>query len=319
MSNTGLIQARAARAAIAAILLCMSGTSVYASSQQRLIQYHHRRSSGTAPSIATEPASRAVRAGQTASFSVAANGTAPLTYQWRMNGTAISGATSSSYTTPATTTSESGEQFSVVIMNSAGSATSNAAVLTVNAAASVLNSSATSLAFGSVNVSSSDAQSVTLTNAGSSSVTISNVQLAGAGFGASGVPSGLILSSGHSTVLSATFDPAASGSATGSITITSNAANSPMVIALSGTGVTPTTYSVSLNWTASTSSVTGYNVYSSTESGGPYTKLTPAPVAATNFSDSGVQEGTTYYFVVTAVNSENQESAYSAQTSATIP
>lgn len=236
-----------------------------------------------------------------------------------MNGTAISGATSSSYTTPATTTSESGEQFSVVIMNSAGSATSNAAVLTVNAAASILNSSATSLAFGSVNVSSSDTQSVTLTNAGSSSVTISNVQLAGAGFGASGVPSGLILSSGHSTVLSATFDPAASGSATGSITITSNAANSPMVIALSGTGVTPTIYSVSLNWTASTSSVTGYNVYSSTVSGGPYTKLTPAPVAATNFSDSGVQEGTTYYFVVTAVNSDNQESAYSAQTSATIP
>ena len=236
-----------------------------------------------------------------------------------MNGTAISGATSSSYTTPTTTTSQSGAQFTVVVKNSAGSATSNAAVLTVDAAASTLNSSAASLAFGSVNVSSSNTQSVTLTNAGSSSVTISNVTVAGAGFGASGVSSGLILSSGQSAALSATFDPASGGSATGSITVTSNATNSPMVIALSGTGVAPTTYSVLLNWAASASSVTGYNVYSSTVSGGPYAKLTPAPVGATDYTDDSVQQGNTYYYVVTAVNSQNQESAYSTQVSANVP
>ncbi len=236
-----------------------------------------------------------------------------------MNGTAISGATSSSYTTPATTTAESGAQFTVVVNNSAGSATSSAAALTVNAAASVLNSSAPGLAFGSVNVSSSTTQSVTLTNAGSSSVTISNVTVAGAGFGATGVSSGLILSGGQSAALSATFDPAASGSATGSITVASNAANSPVVIALSGTGVAPATYSVSLNWTASASTVTGYNVYSSTISGGPYAKLTASPVTATDYADNSVQHGNTYYYVVTAVNSQNQESGYSGQTSAVIP
>jgi Abnormal spindle-like microcephaly-assoc'd, ASPM-SPD-2-Hydin/Fibronectin type III domain len=317
MRTTGFLQARAARLAIAALLLCMSGRAANAANQQ--LTQNHYRWSGTAPSIAVEPVSRTVTAPQRATFSVAANGTPPLTFQWRMNGTAISGATSSSYTTPVTTTSQSGEEFSVVVKNSAGRATSNAAVLTVNAAASVLDSSATSMAFGSVDLSNSNTKSVTLTNAGSSSVTISNVQLAGAGFGASGVSSGLILSSGQSAALSATFDPAASGSATGSITITSNAANSPMVIVLSGTGVAPTTYSVSLSWTASTSSVTGYNVYSSTVSGGPYTKLTSTPVAATNYTDSGVQQGTTYYFVVTSVNSENQESAYSGQASANIP
>ena len=304
-----------ARAALAGVLLCIGGVPTHGAAQREQV----RRSRRTAPTITTEPASSTVTAGHTASFSVVASGTAPLTYQWRQNGTAIGGATSSSYTTPATTTSESGAQFTVVVSNGAGRVTSSAAVLTVNAAVSTLSSSATSLAFGSVNVSTTSTQSVTLTNAGSASVTISNVMVAGAGFGASGVSSGLILSSGQSAALSATFDPAAGGSATGTITIASNAANSPTVIGLSGTGVAPTSYSVLLSWTASTSSVTGYNVYSGAVSGGPYTKVTPAPVASTEYTDSSVQAGNTYYFVVTAVNSENQESAYSAQASAVVP
>jgi hypothetical protein len=87
-----------------------------------------------APSITAQPASQTVTAGQTASFSVAATGTAPLSYQWQKNGTAISGATSTSYTTPATTSSDNGAQFTVVVSNTAGSVTGNSATLTVNAA-----------------------------------------------------------------------------------------------------------------------------------------------------------------------------------------
>jgi hypothetical protein len=87
-----------------------------------------------APSITTQPASQTVTAGQTATFSVAATGTAPMTYQWRKNTVAISGANSSSYTTPVTITSDSGAQFTVVVSNVAGSATSGGATLTVNAA-----------------------------------------------------------------------------------------------------------------------------------------------------------------------------------------
>src|ERR1700722_16557564 len=87
-----------------------------------------------APSITTQPASQTVTAGQTDTFSVTATGTAPLSYQWQKNGTAISGATSSSYTTPATTSSDSGAPFTVVVSNSAGTVTSNAATLTVNPA-----------------------------------------------------------------------------------------------------------------------------------------------------------------------------------------
>jgi hypothetical protein len=89
----------------------------------------------TAPSITSQPANQTLTAGQTAMFSVTASGTAPLSYQWRKNGVNISGATASSYTTPATTTTDNGSTFSVVVTNSAGSATSNNATLTVNAAA----------------------------------------------------------------------------------------------------------------------------------------------------------------------------------------
>ena len=85
-----------------------------------------------APTITTQPANQTVTAGQTATFSVVASGTAPLTYQWQKNGSAISGATATSYTTPVTTTADSGELFRVVVSNSAGSVTSNSATLTVS-------------------------------------------------------------------------------------------------------------------------------------------------------------------------------------------
>src|SRR6266478_2745889 len=87
-----------------------------------------------APSITTQPASQTVTAGQTAFFSVAATGTAPLAYQWHKNAAAISGATSTSYTTPVTTSSDNGALFTVVVSNTAGSVTSSAATLTVSAA-----------------------------------------------------------------------------------------------------------------------------------------------------------------------------------------
>ncbi len=91
--------------------------------------------SPAAPSITTQPASQTVTAGQTATFSVAAAGTAPLSYQWMKGGTTISGATSSSYTTPPTTSADNNSQFTVVVSNTVGNVTSNVATLTVSAAA----------------------------------------------------------------------------------------------------------------------------------------------------------------------------------------
>jgi len=88
--------------------------------------------SGTAPAVTTQPANQAVTVGQTATFLVTAAGTAPLAYQWQKGTTPISGATSASYTTPATTTADNGTQFTVVVSNSVGSTTSNPATLTVS-------------------------------------------------------------------------------------------------------------------------------------------------------------------------------------------
>jgi Immunoglobulin domain/Immunoglobulin I-set domain len=88
----------------------------------------------TAPSITNQPISQTVAAGQTATFSVTAAGTGPLSYQWYVGGVAVSGATSSTYTTPATTSSESGSEYTVTVTNSAGTVTSTGADLTVTSA-----------------------------------------------------------------------------------------------------------------------------------------------------------------------------------------
>jgi hypothetical protein len=87
-----------------------------------------------APNITAQPQNTTVTIGQTASFTVTATGTAPLAYQWRSGGSEIAGATAASYTTAATSAADSGEAFSVVVTNSAGSVTSGNAILTVNAA-----------------------------------------------------------------------------------------------------------------------------------------------------------------------------------------
>ena len=80
-------------------------------------------------------------------------------------------------------------------------------------------------------------------------------------------------------------------------------------------------HSVVLTWDASTSpDVVGYNVYRSGVSGGPYARLNGStPVPALTYTDTVVQAGLTYYYVVTAVDSEGNESAYSNQASALVP
>lgn len=270
------------------------------------------------PSITTQPSSQTITAGLTATFSVIASGTAPLGYQWQKNGAAISGATSSNYTTPAETTADNGAQFSVVVTNSAGSATSNNATLTVNAATpGALNPNKTTLSFGDVIVSTSSALGVTFTNSGSVNITVSGVTISGAGFTASGISSGQIITPGQVVTLNVTFAPAATGSTTGNVTITSNASNSPVSVSLSGFGALA--HSATLSWTASTSTVIGYNVYRGSISGGPYVLVNSSLVSGTLYVDSSVVSGQTYYYVTTAVASGNMESTFSNEVSAAIP
>jgi len=119
--------------------------------------------------------------------------------------------------------------------------------------------------------------------------------------------------------LSVQFGPTTAGAVNGNISIVSNATGSPATVPLTGTGVAPVQHSVALTWNASTSTVAGYNVYRGTVSGGPYTKINSSLVTVLNYTDSIVQNGITYYYVTTAVDSSGNESAYSNQVSAPIP
>lgn len=83
-----------------------------------------------APAIESQPQDVSVIEGETATFTVAATGD-DLQYQWKLNGVDISGATSASYTTEATTAADDGNKYQCVVTNVGGSVTSEVAVLTV--------------------------------------------------------------------------------------------------------------------------------------------------------------------------------------------
>ncbi len=183
----------------------------------------------------------------------------------------------------------------------------------------LLTPNPTSLSFGSVNLGSNSLLNASLTNTGNSNVTLSSLTVSGAGFSASGVTSGTTLTPNQAVTLSVTFAPATAGSLTGSVTVVSNASNSPATIAVSGGGVLTVSHSVTLAWDPSTSVVAGYYVYRATLSGGPYTKLNATPVSLTTYIDTAVASGLTYFYVATAVDSSNVESVLSNEISATIP
>ena len=83
------------------------------------------------PFVLSHPGNQVLLSGQTATLSVSAIGTAPLSYQWKRNGGNISGATSSSYTTPSLNISNNGDLYSCLVTSSDGSLESNTAEITV--------------------------------------------------------------------------------------------------------------------------------------------------------------------------------------------
>ena len=188
-------------------------------------------------------------------------------------------------------------------------------------ASALLAATPTTLAFGTVTVNTSRSLSVTLKNTGNSDVKVSSVAVAGTGFSESGVSSGLTLQPEQSATVKLAFAPKAAGSVSGTVTVSSNATNSPARITLSGTGAAASSgHSVALSWDASSSSgVVGYHVYRGTVSGGPYSIITSSEISATDYTDSTVLGGHVYYYVIRAVNSSGDESTNSSQVSATIP
>jgi hypothetical protein len=154
----------------------------------------------------------------------------------------------------------------------------------------VLASSPSSEAFGSVTDGSQQSQTFTLTNSGSASVNISQVSITGTGFQLSGITAPLTLASSQSTTFTVAFAPQAAGAVSGSVTITSDASNSPLTVGLTGTGVTPgslTANPASLSFGSVTVGNNASLPETITNSGGA--SLTISQIAAsTGFSLSGV-------------------------------
>jgi centrosomal CEP192-like protein len=182
-----------------------------------------------------------------------------------------------------------------------------------------LSASPTSLSFGSLTTGTSATQSVTISNKGNSSVSISQISATGTGFKTSGITLPVSLAAGQSTSFSVMFAPTSTGNLLGSATVVSNATNSPLVVALSGTGAAPASHSVALSWTPGSSTYSGFNVYRGTTSGGPYSRVDTTTISATSYVDAGVSSGHTYYYVATELDSTGKESNYSSEVSATIP
>lgn len=170
--------------------------------------------------------------------------------------------------------------------------------------------------FGNVTVGSNASQSGSLT-AGSTGITVSSASWNGSGYSLSGITFPVTIPPGQSVPFTVKFAPQAAGLSTGNVSFTSNATNSPGSESLSGSGVMQ--HSVALSWIASPSSIVGYNVYRGTQTGGPYTRVNASVQPTTSFSDTSVVAGATYFYVVTAIDSSSQESAFSNEANAVVP
>lgn len=173
--------------------------------------------------------------------------------------------------------------------------------------------------FGVVQVGSSASQSGSLT-ATANPVTIASALSSSTEFTLSGLSFPVTIAPGGSQGFTVTFTPQASGTVSATVSFLDENATPLAVEPVNGTGVGAQDHSVSLSWNASTSQdVIGYNIYRGNQSGGPYAKINYVLDPGTAYTDTSVIDGNTYYYVTTAVNSDNEESAFSNQAQATIP
>jgi hypothetical protein len=183
-----------------------------------------------------------------------------------------------------------------------------------------LSANASTLAFGNVDVNTVATQAVTLSSSGA--VSISAATVTGSGFSLSGGTFPVSLNSGQTTTLNVQFDPTVTGAATGTLTIVSNSSVNPATtINLSGTGVS-SSYEVNLSWDAPSSSpdpVAGYNVLRSPSGASSYQQLNSSVLSGTTYTDSTVQAGQSYDYIVESVDASGVESAPSNIANAVVP
>jgi hypothetical protein len=202
---------------------------------------------------------------------------------------------------------------------SAGGSSAPSPTPTPVPSSATLSATPSSLGFGSQALNTPATQTVKITNTGTVAVAITQDTIAGAGFSV-GITTPINLNPAQSVNVPVVFNPAAAGAVNGSLVLMSNGAT-VLSVPLAGTGLTPLAHSVDIAWDASTSAtLQGYNVYRSTVSGGPYSKISPTVATSTLlFTDSTPVSGKQYFYVVTAVDTSGLESAASTQVAVTIP
>jgi Abnormal spindle-like microcephaly-assoc'd, ASPM-SPD-2-Hydin/Protein of unknown function (DUF1573) len=161
--------------------------------------------------------------------------------------------------------------------------------------AGVLSPSSTTVAFGNVNVGSTGTQSVTVTNTGTAAVNIASAQISGAGFTVMGGNPSASVPVGQSVTVQLQFAPTSRGAASGTLTVTSDASNSPLSVSLSGTGMQPalTISPASLNFSNVLVGQTSTQAVTLTNSGNAGLTMNLATVSGTGFGMSGLSLPTT--------------------------
>ncbi len=182
----------------------------------------------------------------------------------------------------------------------------------------LLGVSPTTLSFPATLVGSTASLPVTLSNTGNSSVTVTAGNVTG-DFSLSGITFPKTIAAGGTAAVTVQFAPQLSGPSNGSVSFVSNATNSPATVTMTGSGTAPQPHSVDLSWDASTSVVNGYYVYRGSQTGGPYSRINSTPQVGTGFTDSTVASGNTYFYVVTAVDSNSVESLNSNEVQTAVP
>jgi hypothetical protein len=217
---------------------------------------------------------------------------------------------------PASAGSASG---TLAVVSTADNSPLNVALSGTETAPGQLSVSPASLNFGNVVAGANGSLNGTLGATGSS-VTISAASINSNEFALSGISLPTTLSDGQTTSFTVTFKPAIAGTASATLSFSSDAGNSPTAQALTGNGTAAPQHRVDLSWDAGTGlGVVGYNVYRGSVSGGPYSKINSALEASTSYTDDIVTAGQTYYYVTTAVDGSGNASVYSNQTQAVIP
>lgn len=208
----------------------------------------------------------------------------------------------------------------IVVDGNAANAPLNIAVSgTGVAAVATLQASASTVAFGTITSGAKVTKSLTITNTGNASATIQSISTGNTAFTVSGCTLPVSIAPGATLTLTLQFTASTSGAYAGTLNVLSNATNSSLSVALSGTVSAATvSHSVSLAWSDGSTSLLGYNVYRSQQSGTGYTKVSSLG-SSTSYADSTVLGGQTYYYVITAVDASGNESPYSAQVTAVVP